>query len=128
VRTPNRASFVDGLPTGRLIGEFSLWSADLLRLADDLARIGPHADMLHIDVADGRFAPALLFFPDTLVHGSVRLASGAGWRSGAAPATIPGPLPCRSRPMLLAATASRGSGTGSPTGPRTRPPSGSAAA
>lgn len=41
-----------------------MWSADLIRLADDLARIGPHADVLHIDVADGHFAPAMLFFPD----------------------------------------------------------------
>lgn len=47
-----------------LIGEFSFWSANLLRLEEDLHRIAPHADMLHVDVADGHFAPALLFFPD----------------------------------------------------------------
>ena len=47
-----------------LIGEFSLWSANLLRLEDDLIRIAPHADILHVDVADGHFAPAMLFFPD----------------------------------------------------------------
>ena len=41
-----------------------MWSANLVRLADDMARIAPHADILHIDVADGHFAPALLFFPD----------------------------------------------------------------
>ena len=35
-----------------------------MNLASDLTRIGPHADVLHIDVADGHFAPALLFFPD----------------------------------------------------------------
>jgi ribulose-phosphate 3-epimerase len=58
------ASWIDDLPSGRLIGEFSVWSADLVRLADDLARIRPHADMLHVDVADGHFAPSLLFFPD----------------------------------------------------------------
>lgn len=52
------------LPTDRLIAEYSMWSADLIRLADDLARIEGHADVLHIDVADGHFAPALLFFPD----------------------------------------------------------------
>lgn len=52
------------LPTDRLIGEYSMWSADLIRLADDLDRIKHHADVLHIDVADGHFAPALLFFPD----------------------------------------------------------------
>lgn len=55
---------IDGLPRDRLIAEFSLWSADLLRLAEELARIAPHADLLHLDVADGHFAPALLFFPD----------------------------------------------------------------
>ena len=37
---------------------------------------------------------------------------GAGSGRGAAPPTIPGPLPCRSRPTPLVVTASRGSGTG----------------
>jgi ribulose-phosphate 3-epimerase len=58
------ADWFDALPEDRLIAEFSLWSADLVRLADDLARIAPHADILHVDVADGHFAPALLYFPD----------------------------------------------------------------
>jgi ribulose-phosphate 3-epimerase len=58
----------DRLPTDRLIAEFSLWSADLVRLADDLTRIAPHADILHVDVADGHFAPALLFFPDLVAQ------------------------------------------------------------
>jgi ribulose-phosphate 3-epimerase len=58
------ASWIDDLPSGQLIAEFSLWSADLLRLGDELIRIGPYADVLHVDVADGHFAPALLFFPD----------------------------------------------------------------
>lgn len=61
---PPSADWIDRLPSNRLIGEFSMWSADLTRLADDLVRIAPHADMLHIDVADGHFAPAFLFFPD----------------------------------------------------------------
>ena len=61
--TPSPA-WLRELPTDRLIAEFSIWSADLARLADDLARIEPHADILHLDVADGHFAPALLFFPD----------------------------------------------------------------
>ena len=52
------------LPRNRLICEFSMWSANLLRLEEDLQRIAPHADVLHVDVADGHFAPALLFFPD----------------------------------------------------------------
>jgi ribulose-phosphate 3-epimerase len=58
------ANWIDQLPTNRLIGEFSVWSGDLLRLADELSRIQPFADVLHIDVADGHFAPAILFFPD----------------------------------------------------------------
>lgn len=60
----SRANWIAELPTGRLIAEYSMWSADLIRLADDLARIEGHADILHVDVADGHFAPALLFFPD----------------------------------------------------------------
>ena len=52
------------LPRNRLICEFSMWSANLLRLEEDLQRITPHADILHIDVADGHFSPAMLFFPD----------------------------------------------------------------
>jgi ribulose-phosphate 3-epimerase len=58
------AGWFASLAQGRCLAEFSMWSADLCNLAADLARIGPHADMLHIDVADGVFAPALLFFPD----------------------------------------------------------------
>ncbi len=56
--------WIDSLPINRLIGEFSMWSADLLNLERDLARIASHADVLHVDVADGHFAPAMLFFPD----------------------------------------------------------------
>ncbi|MEO6609904.1 MAG: ribulose-phosphate 3-epimerase [Aestuariivirga sp.] len=56
--------WIEQLPKTRLIGEFSVWSANLVKLADDMARIAPHADILHIDVADGHFAPAMLFFPD----------------------------------------------------------------
>lgn len=61
------------LPENRLIAEFSVWSADLLRIGNDLERIRPHADLLHIDVADGHFAPAFLFFPDLAAR--VRAAS-----------------------------------------------------
>jgi ribulose-phosphate 3-epimerase len=56
--------WIAGLPKDRLIAEYSVWSANLLRIEDDLHRIAPHADVLHIDVADGHFAPAMLFFPD----------------------------------------------------------------
>ena len=55
---------IDALPRNQLIAEFSMWSANLIRLEDDLKRIEGHADVLHIDVADGHFAPAFLFFPD----------------------------------------------------------------
>jgi len=60
--------WLGNLPRQRLIGEFSMWSADLLDLSGDLGRIAPHADLLHIDVADGHFAPALLFFPDLVAR------------------------------------------------------------
>ncbi len=63
------------LPRNRLIGEFSMWSADLIRLADDLNRITPLADILHIDVADGHFAPSLLFFPDLVAKIRVETAT-----------------------------------------------------
>ncbi|MET3927385.1 ribulose-phosphate 3-epimerase [Devosia sp. 2618] len=61
-------TWIADLPRHRLLAEYSMWSADLIRLADDLARIEPHADILHIDVADGHFAPALLFFPDLVAR------------------------------------------------------------
>ena len=62
---PHRESgWFDRLARNRCLAEFSMWSADLCNLAVDLERIASHADMLHIDVADGVFAPALLFFPD----------------------------------------------------------------
>ena len=60
--------WISALPQHRLMGEFSMWSADLTSLAADLTRIGAHADILHIDVADGHFAPALLFFPDLVAQ------------------------------------------------------------
>lgn len=70
-----RANWLADLPTDRLIAEYSMWSADLIRLADDLARIEGHADILHVDVADGHFAPALLFFPDLVarLRGATRI-------------------------------------------------------
>ena len=56
--------WITKLPRHRLFAEYSMWSANLLRLHDDLTRIAAHADILHVDVADGYFAPAFLFFPD----------------------------------------------------------------
>ena len=63
-----RPDWITALPRTRLLAEYSMWSADLIRLADDLVRIAPHADILHVDVADGHFAPALLFFPDLVAR------------------------------------------------------------
>lgn len=62
------------LPEGRLLAEMSLWSADLLRMAQDLDRIAPWADILHADAADGHFAPALLLFPDLVAQVRARTA------------------------------------------------------
>jgi ribulose-phosphate 3-epimerase len=59
-------TWIDALPKNRLIAEYSMWSADLIDLRKDLERIATHADVLHIDVADGHFAPAFLFFPDAV--------------------------------------------------------------
>ncbi len=61
------AGWFEALPKDRLLAEFSLWSADLGRLAEDVARVDPHVDLYHVDVSDGHFSPALLYFPDLLV-------------------------------------------------------------
>ena len=58
------ADWFETLPQTRCLAEFSLWSANLIAMDADLSRVGRHADIYHIDVADGAFAPALLFFPD----------------------------------------------------------------
>ncbi|MBY5904193.1 ribulose-phosphate 3-epimerase [Rhizobium leguminosarum] len=58
------ANWIDSLPTDRLMAEMSLWSADLGRLEDEIKRVDALTDIYHIDVADGHFSPALLFFPD----------------------------------------------------------------
>lgn len=48
--------------------DISLWSADLTRLRDEIARLEPFADAFHLDVADGHFAPSLLFFPELVAQ------------------------------------------------------------
>ena len=58
----------------RLLAEFSLWSADLVRMAEDVKRVDAHVDIYHADVADGHFAPAILLFPDLIA--SVRPLTG----------------------------------------------------
>jgi len=67
---PDRAppGWFAALPRTRLLAEFSLWSADLAALADDVRRVDPFVDLYHVDVADGRFAPSFLFFPDQVAR------------------------------------------------------------
>ncbi len=60
--------WLKALPRDRLLGEFSLWSADLANLERDVARTEPFVDLYHIDVADGRFAPSFLFFADQVAR------------------------------------------------------------
>lgn len=47
-----------------LKASLSLWSADLSNLESEIKRSETYADYYHLDVADGRYAPTLLFFPD----------------------------------------------------------------
>jgi ribulose-phosphate 3-epimerase len=60
--------WLKALPRDRLLGEFSLWSADLANLERDIARTQAYVDLYHIDVADGRFAPSFLFFADQVAR------------------------------------------------------------
>jgi ribulose-phosphate 3-epimerase len=67
VNTANKrpaANWIESLARDRLLVEMSLWSADLARLEADTLRVEDGTDIFHIDVADGHFAPAMLFFPD----------------------------------------------------------------
>ena len=60
------SSWFDMLPDDRLLAEMSLWSADLMNMEADLARLAPYTDIWHVDVADGHFSPAMLLFPDQI--------------------------------------------------------------
>lgn len=62
------ADWFHALPRHRLMAEYSLWSADLANFEAEIARVDTHVDLYHADVADGRFAPAFLFFPDLLAR------------------------------------------------------------
>ena len=57
-------NWLGDLPWDRCIAEFSMWSGDLADLGSELDRVANYADILHIDVADGVFAPSFIFFPD----------------------------------------------------------------
>lgn len=46
----------------------SLWSADLANLASEMRRVEACSDRFHLDVADGHYTPALLFFPDLVAQ------------------------------------------------------------
>ena len=65
---PRPAPDWPSVPSGRLLAEYSLWSADLANLEADIRRTERYADLYHIDVADGRFAPSFLFFPDQVAR------------------------------------------------------------
>ncbi|ATU90308.1 ribulose-phosphate 3-epimerase [Phyllobacterium zundukense] len=67
-KTAPARDWLKALPRDRLLGEFSLWSADLANLERDVARTEPFVDLYHIDVADGRFAPSFLFFADQVAR------------------------------------------------------------
>ena len=66
-------NWLNDLPSNRLLAEMSLWSADLGAISADTKRVEKHTDIFHVDVADGHFSPALLYFPDLLV--AVRMAT-----------------------------------------------------
>jgi ribulose-phosphate 3-epimerase len=59
-----KSGWLADLPAQRLIAEMSLWSANLVDLSGEMARIETATNILHIDVSDGHFSPAILFFPD----------------------------------------------------------------
>lgn len=65
---PKPSPGLSELPKDRLLAEFSLWSANLVRMADDIARVDQFVDIYHADVSDGQFSPAMLLFPDLMAQ------------------------------------------------------------
>ena len=62
------ANWIESLPANRLMAEMSLWSADLARMETEIQRVESQTDIFHVDVADGHFSPAFLFFPDLVAR------------------------------------------------------------
>lgn len=62
------ATWFEDLTSKRLLIEMSLWSADLGDLEADTKRVESVTDIFHVDVADGQFSPAMLFFPDLIAR------------------------------------------------------------
>jgi len=50
-------------PTGTIQVAPSILSADFARLADDIACVEPHVQILHVDIMDGHFVPNLTIGP-----------------------------------------------------------------
>lgn len=61
------ANWIDTLPKDRLLAEYSLWSADAGHFVEEITRAEPYADIWHVDVCDGHFAPQLLIYSDIVV-------------------------------------------------------------
>jgi ribulose-phosphate 3-epimerase len=61
-------NWIETLPANRLMAEMSLWSADLARMETEIHRVEAQTDIFHVDVADGHFSPAFLFFPDLVAR------------------------------------------------------------
>jgi ribulose-phosphate 3-epimerase len=80
----SKSGWLADLPAHRLIAEMSLWSANLVDLSGEIARVEDMTDIFHIDVADGHFSPAMLYFPDLVA--SVRMAPPPG---GYLPTIVP---------------------------------------
>ena len=77
IETRPASDWLERLPDDRLLAEMSLWSADLGRLVNDIQRVEAFTDIFHIDVADGHFSPALLFFPDLVGSRAARRKTAA---------------------------------------------------